>query len=297
MKLVNDEQLDTALTNTANAIREKIDNQDLIHWDSTNGFADAISMIEVGGGSEGGSGSDSEKITELESIVDGIIDKSIVVLENDRVTTVASYVFRGTTTLTEVSLSNATTIKSYAFYACSNLKYVDLPKVTTLETYSFYNANALETFSAPNLTTISAYILNNTSKKFNYLSIPKLTAVPQNGLRDVQYMNYCDIGNASSIASGGFYGCRALKQLVMRSETMVTLENTSAFTTCYCILGTKNAGHNPNGEILGFFYVPRALISEYLADSLWSTYPNNFRALEDYTVDGTITGEFDFSKV
>ena len=31
--------------------------------------------------------------------------------------------------------------------------------------------------------------------------------------------------------------------------------------------------------------------------SIWSTYASQIRALEDYTVDGTVTGELDPSKI
>lgn len=39
------------------------------------------------------------------------------------------------------------------------------------------------------------------------------------------------------------------------------------------------------------------LVDTYKADTNWSTYAAQFRALEDYTVDGTITGELDESKI
>lgn len=68
----------------------------------------------------------------------------------------------------------------------------------------------------------------------------------------------------------------------MRSETMATLAGSHAFmdvNSAFCI------------------YVPAALIDSYKAATNWSAYANQFRALEDYTVDGTITGELDESKI
>ena len=53
----------------------------------------------------------------------------------------------------------------------------------------------------------------------------------------------------------------------------------------------------------GYIYVPKALLSDddatkdYRRATNWSTYADQFRALEDYTVDGTITGELDPSKI
>ena len=46
----------------------------------------------------------------------------------------------------------------------------------------------------------------------------------------------------------------------------------------------------------GYIYVPFALIEQYKAATNWSTYAAQFRALEDYTVDGTITGGLDPAK-
>ena len=44
--------------------------------------------------------------------------------------------------------------------------------------------------------------------------------------------------------------------------------------------------------------MPRALIEEYKADANWSSFELiQFRALEDYTVDGTIMGELDETKI
>jgi hypothetical protein len=84
---------------------------------------------------------------------------------------------------------------------------------------------------------------------------------------------------------------------------MCNLANTNAFTGCYHILGTVDSTYNPNGDKDGYFYVPRALLSDddatkdYRRATNWSTYASQFRALEDYTVDGTITGALDPTKI
>ena len=66
---------------------------------------------------------------------------------------------------------------------------------------------------------------------------------------------------------------------------MATLSNTNAFSSTPIASGT------------GYIYVPRALVDSYKAASKWSTYANQFRALEDYTVDGTTTGALDETKI
>ena len=90
---------------------------------------------------------------------------------------------------------------------------------------------------------------------------------------------------ATSIAGEAFGNCSKLTALILCSETMVTLSSTSALNGTPIKSGT------------GYIYVPRALVDSYKAESNWSTFAAQFRALEDYTVDGTITGALDESKI
>jgi hypothetical protein len=73
----------------------------------------------------------------------------------------------------------------------------------------------------------------------------------------------------------------------------------SVFTMCYHFTGTVNSLYNPNGDKDGYIYVPRKLINKYLSDSNWSTQmaSDRFRILEEYTVDGTLTGALDYIKI
>lgn len=92
---------------------------------------------------------------------------------------------------------------------------------------------------------------------------------------------YCNI---SFMQYRDFENCTSLDTLILRNSTMSKMK-TDGFDT------TKIAA----GE--GYIYVPRALIDSYKAESTWSAYVNQFRVLEDYTVDGSITGELDEAKI
>ena len=94
-----------------------------------------------------------------------------------------------------------------------------------------------------------------------------------------------DFPSATKINAYGFYSAKKMSVCILRSETMATLANVNAFTSTPVASGT------------GYIYVPRALVDTYKAATNWSTYADQFRALEDYTVDGTITGELDESKI
>ena len=94
-----------------------------------------------------------------------------------------------------------------------------------------------------------------------------------------------DFPVATSIGNYAFSYCSKLTALILRSETMATLRDTIVFTSTPIASGT------------GYIYVPRALVDSYKAASDWSTYANQIRSIEDYTVDGTITGALDETKI
>lgn len=106
-----------------------------------------------------------------------------------------------------------------------------------------------------------------------------------------------DISKFTSISTSGsssFCGGNGrLKALIIRSFGDTYVLNSDAFIQCYNMLGETHSTDNPNGE-QGYIYVPRDMISILQNETNWSTM--QFRALEDYTLDGTTTGEFDDEK-
>ncbi len=82
-----------------------------------------------------------------------------------------------------------------------------------------------------------------------------------------------------------FSGCSLLKTLVIRTPSLCPLYATNAFNNTPISAGT------------GYVYVPRSLVDSYRSASNWSNFASRFRALEDYTVDGTTTGAIDMSKI
>jgi hypothetical protein len=94
---------------------------------------------------------------------------------------------------------------------------------------------------------------------------------------------YCP--NLTQIQNNAFNGCSYLIALTLNGNAVVSLANTSALNSTPIKNGT------------GYIYVPKALVEDYKGATNWTTYANQFRALEDYTVDGTITGKLDESKI
>lgn len=89
----------------------------------------------------------------------------------------------------------------------------------------------------------------------------------------------------TSIGGSSFANCTAMTALILRSETVCTMQDKSALSSSGIAIGR------------GYIYVPAALVDTYKAATNWSTHAARFRALEDYTVDGTISGELDPNKI
>ena len=146
-------------------------------------------------------------------------------------------------------------------------------RVTTIRAYAFY-ANSLTSVSFPAATNIG-------TAAFAY--------------GDMITASFSALTYISGLV---FQHCYYLTTLILRNTTQVcTLASTSAFTSCYHYHGTVHSTYNPDGLKDGYIYVPASLIDSYKAATNWSTFATQFRALEDYTVDGTTTGELDESKI
>lgn len=239
--------------------------------------------------------------------------KGITSLRAPNVTSVGAYAFYGTGLTGALDLSLCASIGNYAFYQCTNLTSLSIPNVTTVGTNAFQYCNKITDLDAPNLTTLGQYAFsgNNTYKMaFKSINLPKCTAIPastlgycknvtelvlpecksvgNSSLTNWNNLAFVDLPKCTSIANYGLRNNGKLETLILRSETMCTLSN-------YALNGTKIF----NGT--GYVYVPNALVASYQTATNWKTIygknANAFRALEDYTVDGTITGELDESKI
>lgn len=184
--------------------------------------------------------------------------------------------------LTSLS-SNATYIKAHSFRGSLKIISVDMPEATSIGGYAFYGAKNLAEVNFPKLQSVSSDGQIFYQCAMESVVFPSLTSTGSTYfLRDCSDLLFADLPKVTSISSSAFNGCRSLTTLILRSQTMVTLANTNAFTNCYRILGTKNTGYNPTGEKCGWIYVPSALKDQYAQATNWSTFASQFRAIEDY---------------
>jgi hypothetical protein len=98
---------------------------------------------------------------------------------------------------------------------------------------------------------------------------------------------YC---TSTEYSAGICFACNSLKAFIIRSFGDQYILASGAFQACYRMLHEANATYNPNNTEDGYVYVPRDMIETLSSATNWSTL--QFRALEDYTDDGTTTGKF-----
>ena len=139
-------------------------------------------------------------------------------------------------------------------------------------------------YSNDRVTTIRPYAFY-ALKQFTTAKFQNVTSVGNVAFGYCYGLTTADFPNATIINPYTFDHCLTLTKLILRKNTVCTLSNITALTNTPIASGT------------GYIYVPSALIDEYKAATNWVTYAAQFRALEDYTVDGTTTGELDESKV
>lgn len=189
-----------------------------------------------------------------EAVIDSFIMKTITEFSDNKLTEVRGTAFQECTALTSVNLPE---VKSgVKFAGCTSLKTVNLPKVEAIPNYCFENANAI-----------------------TELTLPRLTRVPYGGLKQMKSCKLIDLPCVTYIDQYGFQDDRALESVILRSETICTLNNVNAFQSTNINSGTV------------YIYVPAALVESYKVATNWSNYADQFRAIEDYTVDGTVMGE------
>lgn len=139
-----------------------------------------------------------------------------------------------------------------AFQGCTALESVELPTLSGEKfNYSwagvrmFADCRALKSVSMPHVPTVQEYM-------FSYC-----TALPM-----------LDLPSVTRIRANAFSGCSALNVLILRADSVCTLENINAF----------NNSTFASGKAGGTLYVKAAQVAGYQAASNWSTilgYANN----------------------
>ena len=158
--------------------------------------------------------------------------------------------------------------------------------------YGASNANELELLMLNEITEFSSNKpVSLKSNLFQHItsivkiSVPNATRIDGYNFYGCTGLTYLDVGKPDSLANV-FIGSHKMETIILRKSDSITTLNSSI---------TSNSKNLLDGVTL--IYVPRALIDTYKTSTNWSLFANQFRVLEDYTVDGTVTGAFDESKL
>ena len=231
-----------------------------------------------------------------DNVVDSIINRTITEFKDNNVKILGNNAFNGCAALEIVDLpefeSNNVQVERI-FANCSSLKTVNLPKLKYVYTAAFEGCTSLTSIYLPEADTRYGGGRDDSMSAFSgckalYKAVlPKVSLISNYFFYGCTSLAIVDLTSCNHI--GGYWawmGVAALKALVLRNtEIVATLSESHTFKD----------GHIGKGT--GYIYVPKALIDAYKVATNWSTYAAQFRALEDYTVDGTITGDLDETKI
>ena len=200
----------------------------------------------------------------------------------------------GTLTDTYYSNSRVTKIGENGFANIASVEEVKFDSVTEIGDSAF-NTNggrigiALTTAAFPNARKVG-YGAFAYSKIMN-VYLPLAETIDGQAFLDCSKLERIDLPSASFVGSLSFRSTPMTAMIIRNTNTVATLQGTNAFLNSYIAKGT------------GYIYVPRALLSDtdetkdYRRATNWSTYAAQFRALESFTVDGTVDGELDETKI
>lgn len=166
-------------------------------------------------------------------------------------------------------------------------------------------------------TSLSAYCYQSMTSLVNveFTTVRTVNERAFSGCRNLESVDFSattktstsSLTGCNKISSKAFNNCYRLKTVIIRNPTIAETFESDAFDNCCHFEGTAKEIYggeygdtlietiNPDCAKDGYIYVPSALVADY--QTLLPDYATQFRALEDYTVDGTTTGELDETKI
>ncbi len=280
-KVIDSAKLDADLTSIADAIREKAGVSDSFVF--PDGFVEAVSGISTGGG---------------DSLAIQIIEGTVTEINDSTATKIGKFAFgKGSSLaaseakLTSVRFPEANNVDNYAFYYNRKLASASFPKATRLEEQALAYCESLTSVDIPSATYLGFNCFYN-CKALKSLYLPSVTGLNQMVFSNCSALEWIDFVKLAQIQYSVFPGCKVLSTLILRKDSGV------------CGLGSSSGFNSTpfaSGGTGGIVLCPQSLIAEYTNATNWSTlYAAGtclFWALEDYTADGTITGEINWDKL
>lgn len=253
--------------------------------------------------------------------------KSLKSVDIPNLTKISNSMFCGCSVLENVSFPLATGMLGYdAFNYCVKLKTVSLPNIESIGQRCFYNCNELESVYLPKITIIpqgafkQAFAGGLTEKFTLNLGemMPSVTTIHslafersyithlistgrkriyiyENAFQDSEYLKLVDFRHTVYLEDYAFDQCDNILAAVFREgfegKTTTIADGRvlfNAFHTNGGVMSEIEAGY-------GYIYVPKSMLDD---NGRYKGITNViFRAIEDYTVDGTLDGELDLVKM
>lgn len=213
--------------------------------------------------------------------LDGLVSNTLTELEENEVSTIASYALYSNTGIESVEFQNVTGVGSYGMCGCTNLQSVSLPACKTIGANAFEGDGKLSEVSIPECTKIEGSAFKNACVP--KLVLPKVTSIAEGINNEYGCAEIDFFSKLSSIPAKAFSNAYNMTDLTLRSSTLISLASTNAFT------GTPIA--NGYGKI----WVPDDLVDTYKAATNWSTYASVIDSIENYTQEhnSSITDTWD----
>jgi hypothetical protein len=142
-------------------------------------------------------------------------------------------------------------------------------QVTELGEYALAGCRSLVSLNLPSLTMSGRYCIAYCSA-LTSLCLPSLTTLEYAALRDCTSLEKLDLHVATFLNTHCLYQCAALSTLIIRTNSVCRL------------IGSGSLSGSPIYSGTGYIYVPAALVDKYKTATNWSTFANQFRAIEDY---------------
>lgn len=177
---------DTNLKAIADAIRAK------------NGTNETYKPSEMASAISAISGGDA-------TAVSGIIDGSIVSIEDNR----------------------ATFVREEAFYYCEDLQSVKLPEVTEIDYAAFSGCSSLETVYMPKLQTVGSSAFSDCEALVS-IDLPEVTTIDDRAFDTCTGLTNINIPKVESIGCKAFQDCSSLKKIYI-PECCTTIDSSATY--------------------------------------------------------------------
>lgn len=205
---------------------------------------------------------------------------------------IGDFAFYGCKAMANAAMYSAIELGASSFSWCENLTKADAYSVKTIGNSCFSFCSKFATFNGSSVEEIgwSAFESCSTLATFPCTNVKSIGGDCFKGTA----ITVLDFPKLERVGEAAFSSCSGLTAVIIRNTAKIV----DVYVNQGVTFSNKNlAASTPIESGTGYIYVPKALIQQYKTAEYWKVYANQYRALEDYTVDGTTTGTLDESKI